>query len=109
MNIRCILSIIAIFSATLCYTTIKDDLFDPPSIDKEEADPQPEAQAPVRKIKPHFAGVRRTAQKTEKKKRPSLKIKNKWVKSGTHPKPEKREPVKPKEVELPPHLPYLED
>lgn len=52
---------------------------------------------PPKKIKPHFAGVRRPPEK--KNKRPSTKIRNLWVTSVTHPKKKQKALKKMEEEE----------
>lgn len=64
---------------------------------------------PPKKQKPHFIGARRPSEKTEEKKHPTLKIKNQWVKSKTHPKKKEKDPSKKQEEEneTPSEIPYF--
>ncbi|MBS0604603.1 MAG: hypothetical protein JSS60_06145 [Verrucomicrobia bacterium] len=72
---------------------------------------QDAAKEPPKKLKAHFAGVRKppevktTSADTEKK--PSRKKKNQWFSSKTQPKVEKKEAVKSEPAELPDDRPYF--
>ncbi len=72
-----------------------------------------EQKEPLQKrMKPHFAGVRRTAEskpKTSDPQKKPRKIKNQWFSSKTQPKNDKREAaeVESDSAELPPDRPYF--
>ncbi|HEY2810856.1 MAG TPA: Lpg1974 family pore-forming outer membrane protein [Rhabdochlamydiaceae bacterium] len=97
------------FTTLLCLPCFSTDKQEERETIKEQASAP--ASAP-KKNKPHFVGVRRPAEKSEQKKS-SPKVKNKWVKTETYPKAQRKQPAKPKAEnppptsELPPHLPYL--
>ena len=79
--------------------------------EKKSESMQTTPRTQLKKAKPHFAGVRRpveSKQKTEKKKPSSSKVRNKWIKTQTHRKAEKKEAENPaSEESFPAQLPYL--
>lgn len=64
--------------------------------------------SPSKKIKPHFAGVKKTVKSSEKDKKPK-KVKNPWFFSKTQLKPSKKRSEKGEGevVQAPSDLPYL--
>lgn len=72
-----------------------------------------EQSTPPKKVKPHFAGVRRQEPKEGKadgEKKKSSRVKNQWVSSKTHPKTKKKaRPVEEVEIvqDLPEERPYF--
>lgn len=67
------------------------------------------AEAAPKKIKPHFAGVKRPPETTSAPVKKTRKIKNEWFSSKTQPKGDKKQgnQVKEEPAELPPDRPYF--
>lgn len=106
-----------------------DDLFEEVTVEENAASPEEENKPPKRaifpvkvdaqeqksespkKLKPQYAGARRTPDKPKDHNKPKkpARIKNEWFTSKTHPKMEKKEPAEIEEApaELPDDRPYF--
>jgi hypothetical protein len=83
-----------------------------PTSDQKTAASENTEKTPSKKLKAHYAGVRRTPEKVksnENEKKSDPRIKNKWFSSKTHPKVEKKEVIEVKDealTELPTDRPH---
>ena len=130
MHCRYLLSLFLISATLAAEEAQKNDLSEEVNDDKQEGEsaidvkPHPlrvefskandENKTPSqKKVKPHFAGVRRKEPKEESaegEKKKSSKVKNQWVSSKTHPKTKKKEQEQPSiepVAELPENRPYF--
>ena len=114
MVARSLVAFSLIFSGLACAEEVCDDGTcmlqqqegEESSEKKEAASPAQDTPPLQKKMKPHFAGVRRTPEAPAKK---TKKIKNQWFSSKTQPKSDKKEGRKEKEetAELPEDRPYF--
>lgn len=76
-----------------------------------KVDPQEQKSESPKKLKPQYAGARRTPEKPKNPDKPkkAARVKNEWFTSKTHPKMEKKEPAEIDETptELPEDRPYF--
>ncbi len=71
-----------------------------PPVAVEPTAPKKKHKPSSQRVKPHFAGVKRPADQSAARKRPSSRVKNEWVTSKTHPKVAQNEDEKSVEREL---------
>ena len=95
------------------FLLIEQPIYPDPKSEGDEVPVNPplpeQINTPPKKQKPHFIGARRPSEKSQEKKHSTLKIKNQWVKSKTHPKKKEKDPPKKQEEEkeIPSEIPYF--